>query len=164
MVHIQVHFGGVQLCARETFLALRPHSCGCVLRESGSTGSSLVDCAALGHLSHTWLMVSSSARNLTEHFSEAWRHEVVEDGVDHWAQVEEDAGGQVDELEYTVPISCPLVNVAPHDAVDMEWRPANPKHDHQHNWKNAFKYMKHIHMFSKAVTFTKILKCKALKM
>ncbi len=69
--------------------------------------------------------------HLTEHFSEAWRHEVIQDGIDHGAQVEEDAGKKMHILKDMVFVCSPVVNVAPHDTIDVKRSPADSKHNHQ---------------------------------
>lgn len=39
----------------------------------------------------------------------------------------------MNELEGTMLLFAPVINVAPHDTVDVKWRPANGKYHHQHN-------------------------------
>ena len=72
--------------------------------------------------------------NVTEHFPEPGGHEVVEDGVDGRAQVEEDTGDDVDVLEDLEVLLGRRVDVAPHQAVHVEGSPAEAEHNHQHTW------------------------------
>ncbi len=58
--------------------------------------------------------------HLTEHFSEAWRHEVIQDGIDHWAQVEEDTRKKMHVLKDMVVLCSPVIDVAPHDTIDVK--------------------------------------------
>ena len=98
-----------------------------------TAGHFLTQGAALGHLlaeaCGPAVMITS---NVTEHFSEPGGHEVVEDGVDGRAQVEEDPGDDVDELEDLEVLLGRGINVAPHQAVYMEGGPAKSEHNHQH--------------------------------
>lgn len=74
------------------------------------------------------------AGDVTEHFSEPGGHEVIEDGVDGGAQVEEDPRDDVDVLEDLVMLLERRVDVAPHQAVDMKGSPTQAEDDHQHTW------------------------------
>lgn len=73
-------------------------------------------------------------RDLLEHLPEAGGHEVVEDGVDRRAEVEEDPGDDVDVLEDQVVVASPGVYEAPHEAVNVERSPADAEDDHQYAW------------------------------
>lgn len=73
-----------------------------------------------------------AAREVAEHFSEPGRHEVVQDGVDRRAEVEEDSRDDVNFLKDLLVLSRGLVDVAPCQAVHMEGSPAKTKDDHQH--------------------------------
>lgn len=72
------------------------------------------------------------AGNVTEHLSEPGGHEVVEDGVNGGAQVEEDPRDDVDVFEELVPLVGRGVDVAPHQAVHVKGSPAEAKHHHQY--------------------------------
>lgn len=69
------------------------------------------------------------AHDLLEHFSEACRHEVVEDWVDCRAEIEKHSRDDVHILEdFPVAVS-PFINETPHEAVSVKWCPADPKNN-----------------------------------
>lgn len=69
---------------------------------------------------------------MAKHFSEPGGHEVVEDGVDGGAQVEENSRDDVDMLEDPAVLLVWYVDVAPHQAIDVEGSPTQAKDNHQH--------------------------------
>lgn len=91
--------------------------------------------AALSHLKPeaSW-PAFGAACEVAEHFSKSGRHEVVQNGVNRWAEVKEDSGDDVDFLEDLLVLSRRFVNVAPHQAVHMEGSPAKTEDNHQHAW------------------------------
>src|SRR4029434_1852446 len=84
----------------------------------------------------TALAQTALAHHPLEHLTEAAGHEVVEDAVDGEAEVEEDAGDDVDVLEDVQLVAGPVVDETPHKAIGVEWSPADPKHHHQDNCKH----------------------------
>lgn len=66
-----------------------------------------------------------------EPLPEAGGHQVVEDGVDGGADVEEDPGDDVDLLEDPEVVLGGHVHAAPHQAVHVERRPAEAEDRHQ---------------------------------
>lgn len=71
---------------------------------------------------------------MAEHFPEAGGHQVVEDGVDGGAQVEEDSGDDVDLLECPEVVLGGHVHAAPHQAVHVKRGPAEAEHHDQDTW------------------------------
>lgn len=101
-----------------------------------TVGCFLAQGAALGHLyaGTRRRPAAGITSNVTEHFPEPGGHEVVEDGVDGRAQVEEDSGHDVDGLEELEVLLGRGVDVAPHQAVYVEGSPAKAEYNHQHTW------------------------------
>lgn len=70
--------------------------------------------------------------DVAEHFPEPSGHQVVEDGVDGGAQVEEDSRDDVDLLKDPEVLLGGDVHAAPHQAVHMKGGPAEAE-DHDQN-------------------------------
>lgn len=106
-----------------------------MLSQFHAVGHFLTYGAALGHLKAGLHRPAVRVTcDVTEHFSEPGGHEVVEDGVDGRAQVEEDSRDDVDMLKDLEVLLERWVDVAPHQAVHVEGSPTDAKHNHQHTW------------------------------
>lgn len=71
--------------------------------------------------------------HLLKHLPETGGHQVVEDGVNGRAQVEEDTRNDVDilvDLKDLSVVAGALVHEAPHQAIGVERSPADAEHDH----------------------------------
>ena len=73
-----------------------------------------------------------SADELTETLPEARGEQVVDDGVDGGAEVEHDAGQDVDALVDAVQEVGPPADGTPEEALDVEGSPAEAEHNHDH--------------------------------
>lgn len=71
---------------------------------------------------------------VAEGLPEAGGHQVVEDGVDGGAQVEEDSGDEVDLLEDPEVVLGGHVHAAPHQAVQVKRGPAEAEDHDQDAW------------------------------
>lgn len=102
-------------------------------------GRCIAEGAAECHPGHTERLLPGDGvtrtmtHDLLEHFPKAGGHEVVQDGVDGRAEVEEDSGDDVDILEDLEDLIGPLGDEAPHEAVSVKRSPADPKDHHQNN-------------------------------
>lgn len=73
------------------------------------------------------------AHHLFKHLSEAGGHEVVENWINGWAQVEEDPRDDMDiliDLDNLHVFTVLLVHETPHESIGVEWSPTDAKHDH----------------------------------
>lgn len=120
----------------KTRLVFHPHfSIFCLgFSDSGSIAKrSVTQCAAKGHPGDTERVFSSSdvmwpmAHDFLEHFSKACGHEVVQDWVDCWAEVEKDSREYVHILEHFQVVVSPVVDETPHEPVSVKRGPADPK-------------------------------------
>lgn len=80
--------------------------------------------------------LGSQAQGLPEGLAEATGHETVEHRVGGRAEVEEDTRYNVHKLEGQDQALGPVGHQAPHEAVSMEWSPADAKHHNQRNCKD----------------------------
>lgn len=104
-------------------------------------GDHVIQGAARGHPAEAVRAAAGSvaaapgpqAQGLPEGVPEAAGHEAVEHRVGGRAKVEEDAGDDVHVLEGQVQALGPVGHKAPHEAVDVERGPADPKHHDQDN-------------------------------
>lgn len=70
-------------------------------------------------------MMSPVAHHLLEHFPEAGRHQIVKDGVNGRADVEEHPRDDVHVLEDFMVAVGPVADEAPHQAVRVKRGPAD---------------------------------------
>lgn len=72
------------------------------------------------------------AHHLFKHLPEAGGHEVVENRINGWAQIEEDPRDDMDvlvDLENLHVLTALLVHETPHESIGVERSPADAKHD-----------------------------------
>lgn len=77
------------------------------------------------------------ADEIPEAFPEACGEQVIDNGVDCRAEVEEDAGKEVHTLVHSLVEICPdrpLHDAAPQEPVNVERCPADGKHQHDHSY------------------------------
>lgn len=135
----RLHSEGVSL--------LRPLSATILSQRVGpdAQGAQVTQGAAHGHPAEAVGVVVGSvvaalrpqAQGFLESLPEAARHDVVEHRVNGRAEVKEDAGDDMHVLEGQVQALGPLGHKAPHEAVNVERGPADPKHHDQHNCRGT---------------------------
>lgn len=110
-----------------------------VCSDCAVTGWDLTDSATHSDSGHAqrafprgW-MPFAATHHLFKHLPKAGGHQVVQDGINGRAQVEEDPGNDVDVLVYLKDlyvVAGSLVHEAPHQAIGVKWSPADAEHDH----------------------------------
>lgn len=79
---------------------------------------------------------------LPEALPEACGQQAVDDGIDCWAEVEEEPRHYVHVLVDVVHDVCPVADGTPQEALDVEGRPAEPKDGHHDDWIRTEKWVR----------------------
>lgn len=88
-----------------------------------------------GRVSDQAAVLGLEAHELPETLPEARGEQVVDDGVDGWAEVEEDARHDVDVLVNVVHQVGPLADGTPQEPLGVEGSPADSEHGHDDGWR-----------------------------